>query len=236
MSLFDLGGAGTAVAGTVFDDRLPIPDLEFDKTERLRAEKEMLGLYVSDHPLMGAERALRRLSDCSIAELAEFEDGALRTVAGVVTTLQRKYTKRGDLMATFVLEDLGAAIEVMVFPKTMVTYGELLASDTIVAVKGRVDTRDDMPKLMAMEITRPELHVDAGPPVRLRVRATALTDDKVARLKSVLSENSGDSPVFLTIIGPEHETDLRLPDDFRCAPRAGLFAELRLLFGTDCVR
>jgi len=135
-------------------------------------------------------------------------------------------------MATVVLEDLGAAIEVMVFPKTMVTYGELLASDTIVAVKGRVDTRDDMPKLMAMEITRPELHVDAGPPVRLRVRATALTDDKVARLKSVLSENSGDSP----IIGPEHETDLRLPDDFRCAPRAGLFAELRLLFGTDCVR
>ena len=236
MSLFDQGGADTAVAGTVFDDRLPIPDLEFDKTERLRAEKEMLGLYVSDHPLMGAERALRRLSDCSIAELAEFEDGALRTVAGVVTTLQRKYTKRGDLMATFVLEDLGAAIEVMVFPKTMVTYGELLASDTIVAVKGRVDTRDDMPKLMAMEITRPELHVDAGPPVRLRVRATALTDDKVARLKSVLSENSGDSPVFLTIIGPEHETDLRLPDDFRCAPRAGLFAELRLLFGTDCVR
>jgi DNA polymerase-3 subunit alpha len=89
---------------------------------------------------------------------------------------------------------------------------------------------------MAMEITRPELHVDAGPPVKLRVRATALTDEKVARLKSLLSENPGDSPVFLTIIGPEHETDLRLPDDFRCTPRAGLFAELRLLFGTDCVR
>ena len=60
MSLFDLGG-GDADDSPVFDDRLPIPDLEFDKSERLRAEKEMLGLYVSDHPLMGAESALRRL-------------------------------------------------------------------------------------------------------------------------------------------------------------------------------
>ncbi len=79
----------------------------------------MLGLYVSDHPLMGAERALRRYVECSIADLAELDDGTMRTVAGVVTALQRKYTKRGDLMATFVLEDLASSIEVMVFPKTM---------------------------------------------------------------------------------------------------------------------
>ena len=235
MSLFDLRDAGGSDAGAVFDDRLPIPDIEFDKAERLRAEKEMLGLYVSDHPLMGAERAVRRLVDCSIADVAESDDGAVRTVAGVVTTLQRKYTKRGDLMATFVLEDLGAAIEVMVFPKTMLTYGELLASDTIVTVKGRVDSREDAPKLMAIEIARPEIHVDSGPPVRLRVRAAALNDEKVARLKTLLTENPGDSPVFLTIIGPERETDLRLPDEFHCSPRTGLFAELRLLFGTDCV-
>src|SRR5262249_24577085 len=89
---------------SVFDDRLPIPDVEFAKSERLRAEKEMLGLYVSDHPLMGAERALRRHVECTITDLAELDDGTLRTVAGVVTGLQRKYTKRGDLMATFVLE------------------------------------------------------------------------------------------------------------------------------------
>ena len=68
MSLFDLGG-GDADDSPVFDDRLPIPDVEFDKSERLRAEKEMLGLYVSDHPLMGAESVLRRYVECSIAEL-----------------------------------------------------------------------------------------------------------------------------------------------------------------------
>ena len=130
----------------------------------------MLGLYVSDHPLMGAERALRRLVECSIAELADLEDGTMRTVAGVVTALSRKYTKRGDLMATFVLEDLASSIEVMVFPKTMQHYSELLAPDAIVTVKGRVDGREDTPKLMALEITRPEIHLDSGPPVRLRVQ------------------------------------------------------------------
>jgi DNA polymerase III subunit alpha len=234
MSLFDLGGDGGA-DDPVFDDRLEIPDTEFDKTERLRAEKDMLGLYVSDHPLMGVEHALRRLVECSIAELNDLDDGMMRTVAGVVTALQRKYTKRGDLMATFVLEDLAAAIEVMVFPKTMLTYGELLASDAIVTIRGRIDAREDTPKLMAMEITRPEVHADKSPPVRLRVRSTALTDDRVQRLREILAANPGESPVLLTLVGPDKETDLRLGDDFRCDARNGLFADLRILFGADCI-
>src|SRR6187551_2682575 len=133
----------------------------------------MLGLYVSDHPLMGAEAALRRHVECTITDLAELDDGSIRNVAGVVTGLARKYTKRGDLMATFVLEDLAAAIEVMVFPKTMLQYGELLDADAIVTVKGRVDNREDSPKLMAMEVTRPEIHIENGRPVRLRVKTSA---------------------------------------------------------------
>jgi DNA polymerase-3 subunit alpha len=214
---------------------MPIPDLEFDKSERLRLEKEMLGLYVSDHPLIGAQRSLRRLAECSIADLADLEDGAMRTVAGVVTALSRKYTKRGDLMATFVLEDLTASIEVMVFPKTMQSYGELLAADAIVTVKGRVDGRDDTPKLMAMEITRPEVHLDSGPPVRLRVRVGALTDERVARLKEILTANPGDSPVFVHLVGGDKETVLQLGDEFCCSPANGLFAELRVCFGADCI-
>jgi DNA polymerase-3 subunit alpha len=233
MSLFDLGGTGGHEP--VFDDRLPVPEVEFGKSERLRAEKEMLGLYVSDHPLMGAERALRRHAECTIAELAELDDGALRTVVGVVTGLQRKYTKRGDLMATFVLEDLAAAIEVMVFPKTMLAYGELLAPDAIVAVKGRVDGRDDTPKLVAMEVTRPEVHLDHDPPVRLRVRAGALTEDRAEKLKHVLREHPGGSPVFVHLAGPDKETVLRLGDEFHCNAANGLFAELRILFGADCI-
>jgi DNA polymerase-3 subunit alpha len=232
---FSLFEATDASGAPVFDDRLPIPELEFDKSERLRFEKEMLGLYISDHPLMGAERALQRHVECQVAELHDLDEGAVRTVAGVVTALARKYTKRGDLMATFVLEDLASAIEVMVFPKTMAQYGELLAGDAIVTVRGRVDAREESPKLIAMEIARPELFLEGGPPVRLRLRAGSLTSARVARLREILSGHPGDSPVFVHLVGPEKETVLRLGDDFLCDASNGLHAELRIAFGADCI-
>ena len=234
MSLFDLGG-GAADDSPVFDDRLPIPDVEFDKSERLRAEKEMLGLYVSDHPLMGAESVLRRHVECSIADLAELDDGSMRTVAGVVTGLQRKYTKRGDLMATFVLEDLAAAIEVMVFPKTMLQYGELLDADAIVVIKARVDGRDDTPKLMAMEITRPEINIDGRSRSRCGSRPACSPTSGCRSCATAPAIASRREPGVRAPRRPEKETVLRLGDEFRCEARNGLYAELRVLFGADCI-
>src|SRR5204863_9383339 len=124
--------------------------------ERLAFGKEMLRPLGSRPPLLGAERALRAHADCTLAELRDAREGEVRTVGGIVTALQRKYTKRGDFMATFVLEDLGAALEVMVFPKTMADYGHLLEDDAIVCVKGRLDMREDQPKVISVEIMRPE--------------------------------------------------------------------------------
>src|SRR6185295_18164259 len=107
MSLFgDLGG----VSLEGFDERVAIPDHEFDKSDRLRFEKEMLGLYVSDHPLLGVEAALRRKVDCGIAEAPEREDGAVLVLGGVITNMSRKFTKKGDQMAVFILEDLDSTI------------------------------------------------------------------------------------------------------------------------------
>jgi DNA polymerase-3 subunit alpha len=219
----------------VVGQRTPIPDTEFPKSQRLAFEKEMLGLYVSDHPMMGAERALRKYVECTLSELREGREGEMRTVGGIVTALNRKYTKRGDLMATFVLEDLAAALEVMVFPKTMTQYGHLLEDDAIVVVKGRLDMRDDLPKIIAMEVQRPELSVDSGPPVRVRVKLNALSDAKVGRLKDILSEHPGDSPVYVHLESPEKTTVLRLGDDHLVAADTGLFAELRILLGADCI-
>ena len=213
----------------------PIPDQEFAKTQRLAFEKEMLGLYVSDHPLMGAERALRRHTDATLNDLKEMREGELRTVGGVVTALQKKYTKRGDLMATFVLEDLAAAVEVMVFPKTMAQYGELLGEDAIVCVRGRLDTRDDTPKIIAMEVSAPDLVLDGAPPVRLRVRPGALTDAKTTRLKEILAEHPGESQVFVHLESHEKTTVVRLGDEFCVSDHNGLLAELRVLLGPDCV-
>ena len=117
----------------------------------------MLGLYVSSHPLFGVESMLRRHAECTIAELRECRDGDTKWVGGVVTALQRKYTKRGDLMAVFTLEDLQSAIEVMVFPRTMLEHGAMLADDAIVCVKGRIDLREEPAKIICLELKRPDL-------------------------------------------------------------------------------
>jgi DNA polymerase-3 subunit alpha len=233
MSLFDEGPA--AATTDSYSERIEIPDNEFGKAQRLAFEKEMLGLYVSEHPMMSAERGLKRYIECNISELRDMREGEMRTTGGVVTALSRKYTKRGDLMGTFVLEDLGGAIEVMVFPKTMLNVGDQLAEDAIVCVKGRIDGRDDIPKLIAMDITRPELVLDGGPPVRLKLRSVALNQPRVDRLKELLGEHPGDSPVYVHLVAPEKETVLQLDSDFNVDASTHLFAELRVLLGADCI-
>src|SRR5919202_5612468 len=175
MSLFGEFGDGPG-ASSVHDERVPIEDVEFDGARKLAFEKEMLGLYVSSHPLLGVAASLRRATECSIAELRELRDGECRWVGGVVTSLVRKYTKRGELMAVFTLEDLDAAIEVMVFPRTMLEYGSLLADDAVVLVKGRLDLKEEPAKIICLEVKRPDLSDGDDPPVRIKLTANSLTD------------------------------------------------------------
>ena len=227
-SMADDDDDGALVAGT----RIVIPEEDFDKRQRLAFEKEMLGLYVSDHPLMGAEASLRRRTESTIAELEGVEDGTMRTTGGLVTSLQKKWTRKGDLMAVFTLEDLQSTVEVMVFPKTMQNYGHLLEDDAVVIVRGRVDTRDDQPKLMAMELERFEPVVDGNPPVHINLRPAALSDELLSALKALLSEHPGESQVFLHI--GERQV-LLLPDNFAVSATAGLLAELRELLGPEAV-
>ena len=227
-SMSDDDADGSLVAGT----RIVIPEEDFDKRQRLAFEKEMLGLYVSDHPLMGAEASLRRRTESTIAELEGVDDGTMRTIGGLVTSLQKKWTRKGDLMAVFVLEDLQSTVEVMVFPKTMQNYGHLLDDDAVVIVRGRVDTRDDQPKIMAMELERFEPVVDGNPPVHINLRPAALSDELLSALKALLSEHPGESQVFLHV---GDRQVLLLPDTFAVLATAGLLAELRELLGPDAV-
>jgi len=227
MSLF--GDVTGPAGGPVHDERVPIGAEEWDSKRVLGFEKEMLGLYVSSHPLLSVGAALRRLTEASIAELRECRDGETRWIGGVVTALQRKYTKRGDLMAVFVLEDLDAAIEVMVFPRTMHEYGALLADDAVVCMKGRLDLKEEPAKIVCLEIKRPELSEGDEPPVRIKLAPGSLTETVVGRLKSMLQEHPGDTPVFLHL----ETTVLRLPESFRVDTRNGLFAELRVLLGPN---
>jgi DNA polymerase-3 subunit alpha len=231
------GGSGGSVP---FDDsRVPIPEVEFDKTQRLSFEKEMLGLYVSDHPLMGMESAMAKHADCTITELRELAPAAIngnrdtevRVVGGVVTNLVRKYTKSGDQMATFVLEDLEASIETFVFPSAMRQFGTLLEEDAAVCVRGRIDTRDDQLKLVCMGLTRPQLVADDGPPLRISLPLASLTDSLLQGLKQLFVDHPGSSPVFLHV----GSKVLQLPDELNVDARSGVVAEVRVLLGPNAV-
>ena len=151
--------------------------------------------------------------------------------AGVVTGLVRRYTKRGELMATFVLEDLRASIEVFVFPKVMAEIGALLADDAVFVVRGRLDTRDDQVKLVCMEAHRPQLAADGVGELRVELPLGVLTDPVVDRLKQLLSEHPGDEPVFLHV----GQSVLRLPAEFNVDSRRGLLGELRMLLGPSVI-
>ncbi len=216
-----------------FDDRPKIGTEEFDKSQRLAFEKEMLGLYVSDHPLMGIEAALKRKAEDTINDLEEVEDGQMVSIGGVVTGLQRKWTRKGDLMAVLVLEDLTDSVETMVFPRTFADYGHLLEDDRIVIIRGRVDRRDDQPKLMAQSIE--VLNADqlgSAPPLRLEIKPNQLSDDLIDRLKVILREHSGESPVYIHL---SDDQAVRLSDEFCVDSSNGLVPELRVLLGEQAI-
>ena len=228
MSLF-----GEEMSGeSGFSDRIEIPTLEFDKTDQLRNEKEMLGLYISDHPLMGIEYALRRKVDCTIADARERDDGAFIIIGGVITNLARKYTKRGDQMAVFVLEDLESSIEVTVFPKTLIEIGHLLADDAIISVRGRLDRRDDARVgFMAQKVEVLENLGAAGPrAVRIVLSASVIDEHTIDRLKGILVEFPGDSPVFFDLGGKV----IKLTDAFNVSVDKAM-GDLRVAFGDAVV-
>ncbi|MBT8241843.1 MAG: DNA polymerase III subunit alpha [Acidimicrobiia bacterium] len=220
-------------AADAYDARPAVPEEYFDKSARLKLEKEMLGLYVSDHPLMGVEDALKARASTTVGELAELDDGSQVTVGGVVSGLVKKWTKKGELMAVLVLEDLSSSIETMVFPRTFTDYGHLLEDDRIVILRGRVSRRDEDPKLMVSQVDV----VDADSlarekPVTITVRPDQLSAAAVADLKACISDHPGSTPIVIDMGTPKL---IRLSDAYTVDPKNGLFADLRVLFGAHCI-
>jgi len=150
ISLFDLG-AETGLTSRY--DPIPMPDLpEFSSQELLAMEKQILGLYVSGHPLDDYKAVIHEKTSVSIAELNDEYDQKKIIVAGMIENFKISTTKKGDTMATVQFEDLTGSMEMLVFPKPFVRYREMLQKDAIVLVKGRYLAQDDNPKISAEEI------------------------------------------------------------------------------------
>lgn len=210
-----------------------VPDREWDKKVRLAFEKEMLGLYVSDHPLLGIERMLTTMTDTPIPGLWEKDDRSQATIAGVIGSVNRRYTRKGDPMVYFSVEDLQGSVEAVAFPRTVSEFGPMIREDAVVVLRGRVDHRGDDVKFIAQQISEPDLSADRS--VRVRVAASRLSPTVVEQLKGVLMNHPGTAAVYIHMQGDAGEKVLRVGQDHRVDPRSALFAELQELLGPSSV-
>ena len=231
-----MGGEPGEDAGLTFSVDVPdVPD--WDKKQRLAFEREMLGLYVSDHPLSGLEHVLAAAGDCTIAALLVDEtrsEGSMVTVCGLITSLQRRMSKNGNPWATVVVEDIDGSVEVLFFGETYVAYTTMLAEDTVVTIRGRVRRRDDTVQLHAIEVSVPDVTaVDA--PIVLSLPVARCTPPVVEQLREILAAHPGVSQVHLRLTQPGRATVMRLEDTLRVQRSPALFGDLKALLGPGCL-
>ncbi|MGZ4505795.1 MAG: DNA polymerase III subunit alpha [Blastococcus sp.] len=214
-----------------------IPTVDWSKSERLVYERDMLGLYVSDHPLHGVEHVLTSHADTPIAEInaGGVEDGANVTIAGILTSVSPRTNKQGAPWAIATLEDLESGIEVLFFPKTWAEVSEKIVRDQIVVVKGRISRRDDQPSLFGSEVTVPELTEGPRGPVLVSMPAARCTPPVVERLREVLGSHPGTTEVQLKLVNGSRETVLRLDQGLRVRPSTALMGDIKALLGPTSV-
>jgi DNA polymerase-3 subunit alpha len=224
-------------AGGGFGISVTVPDLdEWDKMTLLGHERDMLGLYVSDHPLLGLEHVLTNTSDCSIGQLMldeERQDGSPITISGLVTSVQRKITKRGDAWAMVTLEDLDGAIDVLLFPSSYQLASTYLVEDAILTVKGRLSKSKDQPEIHGQEVTVPDISEGPSGPVVISLPQTRCTPPVVAQLKDVLGTHRGMTEVRLRLLNRDKTLVMAL--EHRVTPSSALFADLKQLLGPGCL-
>ncbi|GAA1961240.1 DNA polymerase III subunit alpha [Nocardioides panacihumi] len=226
-------------AGGSFGVSVSIPDLdEWDKMTLLGHEREMLGLYVSDHPLLGLEHVLSNGTDATVGQLildGERPHGAVVTVAGLITSVQRKITKKGDPWATVTLEDLDGAVDVLLFPSSYQLAAPYLIEDAIIRVKGVLDKEREQVQLRGQEVTVPDLSEGPSGPVVISMPSTRCTPPVVAQLRDVLGTHPGVTEVRLRLLTRESTRVMRLGDNLRVTPTPALFADLKQLLGPGCL-
>ncbi len=230
---FDLFG-GESVE-SVIGLELDVPKSEWEKSQLLTYEREMLGLYVSDHPLLGIENILRTATDLSISQLLD-EGSTLErmvTIGGLVTSIQRKVTRQGASWAIVTIEDLEGSIEALFFANTYTQYALTLTEDRVVVIRGRVDRREDQVRFTALEMSFPEISQGAVGPFVIKMPIAQCTPPIVDRLKEILRTHPGVREVHLQLDDHGKVTVLKLEPRITASP--SLSADLKSILGPNCL-
>ena len=229
---FDLFGGETSsdIAGL----EIEIPPTEWDKSTLLTFEREMLGLYVSDHPLMGVEHVLRSHTDMSISALMDdgVPDGVI-TIGGLITSVQRKVSRQGASWAVVQVEDLEGAVEALFFANTYNQYALSLTEDRVVVIKGRFARTDEQVRFTAIEMTMPDISGGPTGPLVITLPATQVTPPIVERMKEILRSHPGKREVHLHVVEATKTTTLKIDALVTSSP--SLSADLKAILGVECI-
>ena len=235
---FDLfGGANEISVNGIASLALEVSDQEWEKALLLAYEREMLGLYVSDHPLLGVEHVLRSATDTTISQI--LDEGVVHeqiiTIAGLITAVQRKVSRQGQSWAIVTVEDLEGAIDVRFFSSTYQTHALNLIEDRIVIIRGRIDKREETPQITALELSLADINQAPIGPFVIKLEAERCTPPVVDRMKEILRSHPGTREVHLKIEGGTKNTILKLDDGLKITASPSLSADLKSILGPDCL-
>ena len=229
---FDLFGGETTsdMAGL----EVEIPQTEWDKATLLAFEREMLGLYVSDHPLLGVEHLLRSHTDMTISALMDegVPDGVV-TIGGLITGVQRKVSRQGASWAVVNIEDLEGSIEALFFANTYNQYALSLTEDRVVVIRGRFSRSDEQVRFTALEMTMPDITGGPTGPLLISLPATQVTPPIVERMKEILKSHPGKREVHLHVVDQQKSTTLKVDALVTASP--SLSADLKAILGPECI-
>jgi DNA polymerase-3 subunit alpha len=231
---FDLFGATNATT-SVSGVELDIPKNEWEKMVLLGYEREMLGLYVSDHPLLGVEHTLKSVSDFTISQISEVSHDQIITICGLITQIQRKVSKQGTPWAIVTVEDLEGAIDVLFFSNSYATHGVNLVEDRIVAIRGRVDKREEQARVSALDLSLPDLNIVPTGPLVISMEMARCTPPVIDRVKEILRSHPGGREVHLRLADGSKNTVLKLDEGLKVTSSPSLSADLKTVLGPDCL-
>jgi DNA polymerase-3 subunit alpha len=221
-----------------FSEEIPPPNEdEWDKKMKLAFEKEMLGIFVSDHPLKAIAGAVRSASTFSLGDADELRDGENGWIAGIIASIDRRATKQGRMMSILQFEDLSGSMEAVMFPATFEKYRDVVVEDAVVRIRAKVERSDRGTKLIVHDV---QPFDDSGfnrPPGKVIVttEAAAFKNGRVDRLKEIMRHYPGRDSLEIHLVSEGGTKTYRLPEGVE-RDSNGLHAELLEVFGGDAVR
>lgn len=211
---------------------------EWPENQLLAYERELMGFYVSSHPLVKYSEVLKIYATASADTLSEFKDQAEITIGGVINTIKEIITKKGDKMAFVSLQDLSGSCEVIVFPETYKKHLALMQADGLIFLSGKINSREDNPKIIAEEIvpiTEVKQRFTRG--ISIYFQTAGMDPEILKQIRSLLLKNKGDTPVYLCFKDYQgKEALMHTGDSLKVKTSDDLLTELAKLVGENCVK